>query len=41
MSPAPPDYDDPNVEEAWCNERRAEVAAYLMAQRVHHGEVGD
>jgi hypothetical protein len=41
MSPAPPEYDEPNVEDAWCNERRAEVAAYLVAQRVLHREVGD
>jgi hypothetical protein len=41
MSPVPPDYDDPNVEDAWCIERRAEVVAYLVAQRVPHGEVGD
>ena len=29
-----PNYDDPALEEQWCNERRAEVAAYLQRERV-------
>ena len=41
MAADPPDYDDPDVEEAWCDERRAEVEAYLEEQAVPHGEVGD
>ncbi|HBH38930.1 MAG TPA: hypothetical protein DDX06_11185 [Curvibacter sp.] len=36
-----PDYDDPAVEERWCAERRAEVAAYLAREKVVHGEIGE
>jgi hypothetical protein len=36
-----PNYDDPAVEEAWCNVRRAEVAAYLEREGVIHGRIGD
>jgi len=35
------DYDDPAVEEQWCNERRAHVIGYLKAQCVEHGRVGE
>lgn len=36
-----PDYDDPDVEEAWCEEQRAKVVAYVEAQRIPHRSVGD
>lgn len=36
-----PDYDDPAVEERWCEERRAQVVAYLKQQGVKHGRVGE
>jgi hypothetical protein len=36
-----PDYDDPDVEDAWCEERRAEVAAYLKEQRIQHRGIGE
>jgi hypothetical protein len=36
-----PDYDDPDVEEAWCDEQRAKVVAYVQAQRIPHRSVGD
>jgi len=35
------DYDDPKVEERWCSERRSDVAAYLTAERVTHGRIGE
>ncbi len=35
------DYDDPAIEEQWCQERRAQVEAYLQHQRVEHGRVGE
>ncbi len=35
------DYDDPAVEEQWCQERRAQVEAYLQHQGVAHGPVGE
>ena len=35
------DYDDPKVEERWCNERQAEVTAYLQQERVAHGRIGE
>lgn len=35
------DYDDPKTEEQWCSEPRSEIAAYLAAQTVTHGQVGD
>jgi Domain of unknown function (DUF4826) len=34
------DWDDPVVEEHWCDERRRTVAEYLAKQNVVHGEVG-
>jgi hypothetical protein len=36
-----PDYDDPAVEERWCNEQRVNVANYLSSQKVQHGRIGD
>jgi hypothetical protein len=35
------DYDDPAVEEQWCEERRAQVTTYLHDERVEHGRVGE
>jgi hypothetical protein len=35
------DYDDPAVEERWCNEQRVNVANYLASQKVKHGHIGD
>ena len=35
------DYDDPGVEEQWCEERRAQVTAYLQSEGVEHGRVGE
>ena len=35
------DYDDPEVEQHWCAERRSEVASYLASQHVTHGEIGE
>ena len=36
-----PDYDDPEVEEQWCQQRRAEVEEYLRRENVDHGRIGD
>jgi hypothetical protein len=36
-----PDYDDPAVEEQWCEARRAQVAAYLEREGVAHGRIGE
>ena len=36
-----PDYDDPEVEQEWCNGRRLRVIEYLRSQGVNHGEVGE
>ena len=35
------DYDNPEVEELWCNERRSDVVAYLHQERLVHGQVGE
>lgn len=36
------DYDDPKVEEAWCDEQREVVRRYLAGQKgLVHGEVGE
>ena len=35
------DYDNPAVEEQWCQDRRAQVEAYLQHQGVEHGRVGE
>ena len=35
------DYDDPAVEEQWCEDRRAQVTAYLHGEGVQHGGVGE
>jgi len=34
-------YDDPAVEEQWCDERRQQVIGYLAKQGLKHGEVGE
>ena len=36
-----PDYDDPDVEEAWCDARRQDVVHYMREQKVIHGRVGE
>lgn len=36
-----PDYDDPEVEENWCQQQRAMVAEYLRSQNVKHGRIGE
>ena len=36
-----PDYDDPAVEEKWCADQKAQVAAYLAREGVVHGKVGE
>lgn len=33
---ASPNYDDPKVEEKWCDERLAEVAEYLQDEGIIH-----
>jgi hypothetical protein len=35
------DYDDPEIEERWCEQQRAVVTDYLQSQRVKHKSVGD
>lgn len=35
------DYDDPEIEERWCEERRRDVADYLQLQGVRHGAIGE
>jgi hypothetical protein len=35
------DDDDPAVEMQWCEQRRADVTAYLQRQGVEHGHVGE
>ena len=36
-----PNYDDPVVEERWCDDQRAIVANYLLSQQVEHGRIGE
>lgn len=35
------DYDDPEIEEAWCNSARIRIIDYLREEKVEHGRVGD
>lgn len=35
------DYRDPAIEERWCKERQAQVLAYLQAEKIAHGRVGE
>lgn len=36
-----PDYDNPEVEEKWCDKCRVDVADYLKQEGVTHGRIGD
>ena len=36
-----PNYDDPLVEEQWCQRQRDIVTNYLRSQKVEHGRVGE
>jgi Domain of unknown function (DUF4826) len=36
-----PDYDDPDIEDRWCEAQRAVVADYLRSEKVEHGRIGD
>jgi hypothetical protein len=35
------DYDDPDVEDAWCEERRNEVAAYVKDKGLPYRSIGE
>lgn len=35
------DYDDPQTEQQWCTDRRSDVARYLAAEGVDHGQIGE
>ena len=35
------DYDRPELEEGWCEERRSDVAAYAAKHLRPHSEIGD
>ncbi len=35
------DYDDPAVDERWCNARRNEVIQYLAPLQLEHGAIGE
>jgi len=35
------DYDEPEVEERWCERQRAIVSDYLGSQNVKHGHIGE
>lgn len=35
------DYDNPEIEERWCEAQRKTVADYLKSQGVKHGEIGE
>jgi hypothetical protein len=35
------DYDDPEVEQAWCARQRSAVADYLARENLVHGRVGE
>lgn len=37
----PDAYDDPKVEEAWCDQCRAVVKDYMRATGVKHGQIGE
>lgn len=37
---ASPDYEDPEIEDRWCAERRAEVIEYVTAEKIPHRQVG-
>ncbi|MBL0041714.1 MAG: DUF4826 family protein [Xanthomonadales bacterium] len=34
-------YDDPELEERWCMDRRQEVESYLSKEQVPHGRIGE
>jgi hypothetical protein len=36
-----PDYEDPEIEEQWCNEQRVVVAAYLQKEKVRYNDIGE
>jgi Domain of unknown function (DUF4826) len=36
-----PDYDNPDVEEHWCEEQQTVVEEYLRSQKVQHRRIGD
>lgn len=36
-----PDYDDPEIEEQWCNEQREVVTAYLLKEKVPFNDIGE
>jgi hypothetical protein len=35
------DYNDPEVEQPWCDDQRRQVTEYLRSQGVKHGRVGE
>lgn len=41
LTPKEPEVKKMDAEEQWCQSQRSKVTAYLAAQKVDHGEVGD
>jgi len=39
--PPEPNFDDPAVEEAWCNDQREQVEWYLDQQPIDRGRIGE
>ena len=35
------DYDNPEIEEQWCEDQRKVVTKYLQSQNVKHGQIGE
>jgi hypothetical protein len=35
------DWDDPEVDEEWCEDQRSVVIEYLSREKIQHGRVGD
>ena len=34
-------FDDPDVEEQWCEQQRIRVVEYLKIEKIDHGEIGE
>ena len=40
MTTTDPKYDDPEIEQRWCDEQRKRIGDYLHSQNLKHGQIG-
>ncbi len=35
------DFDDPKIEQTWCDKQRTEISIYLQREKIPHAQIGE